>query len=35
MKINYSLYLVTDPTKAILHDADFETVVREAIEGGP
>ena len=34
MAVDYSLYLVTDSTKAILGDKDIVNVVREAIEGG-
>ena len=34
MAIDYSLYLVTDSTKAILEDKDLAAVVREAVEGG-
>ena len=34
MAIDYSLYLVTDSTKALLGDKDLAAVVREAVEGG-
>jgi len=34
MAVDYSLYLVTDNTPAILGTRDFVTVVREAVEGG-
>ena len=34
MKIDYSLYLVTDSTPAILGDRDLFQVVEEAIRGG-
>ena len=34
MAIDYSLYLVTDSTEAILGDKDLVAVVKQAIEGG-
>ena len=34
MKGDYSLYLVTDSTEAILGAKDLVDVVREAVEGG-
>jgi len=34
MKVDYSLYLVTDETGPILKGRDLSVVVREAIEGG-
>ena len=34
MAVDYSLYLVTDSTDAILGTRDLVTVVSEAIEGG-
>lgn len=34
MAINYSLYLVTDSTQAILGDNDLASVVEAAVEGG-
>jgi hypothetical protein len=34
MKPDYSLYLVTDNTQAILGDRDILAVVRKAVEGG-
>jgi hypothetical protein len=34
MKADYSLYLVTDNTKAILGDRDISDVVQKAVEGG-
>ena len=34
MAVDYSLYLVTDSTEAILGDRDLVTVVRAALEGG-
>lgn len=34
MKVDYTLYMVTDSTKAILADRDLVTVVKEACEGG-
>ena len=34
MAINYSLYLVTDSTNAILGDKDLASVVEAAVEGG-
>jgi len=34
MKVNYSLYLVTDNTTAILGDRDLCWVVEEAVKGG-
>ncbi|TKA79354.1 hypothetical protein B0A49_01001 [Cryomyces minteri] len=34
MKADYSLYLVTDSTKAILGDRDLVAVVKAAVEGG-
>jgi len=34
-KLDYSLYLVTDNTKAILGDRDIFEVVEAALEGGP
>lgn len=34
MKVNYSLYLVTDNTNAILGDRDLCWVVEEAVKGG-
>jgi hypothetical protein len=33
-EIDYSLYLVTDSTPAILGDKDLVSVVRDAIAGG-
>jgi thiamine-phosphate diphosphorylase/hydroxyethylthiazole kinase len=33
-KVNYSLYLVTDSTPAILGDRDFYHVVEESLKGG-
>ena len=33
-KVDYSLYLVTDNTKAILGDRDIFEVVEAALEGG-
>ena len=34
MQVNYSVYLVTDNTPAILGDKDIVEVVRAAVEGG-
>ncbi len=34
MKVDYSLYLVTDSTKAILGDRDIVLLVKAAVEGG-
>ncbi|KAF2085220.1 Hydroxyethylthiazole kinase [Saccharata proteae CBS 121410] len=34
MKVNYSLYLVTDNTDAILRGRDLVQIVKEAVEGG-
>lgn len=34
MKVDYSLYLVTDNTKPILGDRDLCWVVEEAVKGG-
>lgn len=34
MQVDYSVYLVTDNTPAILGDKDIVEVVRAAIEGG-
>ena len=34
MAVDYSLYLVTDSTPAILGDKDLNSVVEAAIEGG-
>ena len=34
IKVDYSLYLVTDSTKEILGDKNLLTVVEEAIKGG-
>jgi len=34
MKVDYSLYLVTDSTKAILGDRDIILLVQAAVEGG-
>ena len=34
MAVDYSLYLVTDSTTAILGDRDLVEVVRAAVEGG-
>ena len=34
MKIDFSLYLVTDSTAPILRGRHLPTVVKEAIEGG-
>jgi len=34
MKVDYSLYLVTDNTKAILGDHDILEVVEKAVKGG-
>lgn len=34
MGVDYSLYLVTDSTAAILGDRDLVEVVRAAVEGG-
>lgn len=34
MTVDYSLYLVTDSTPAILGDKDLATIVEQAIEGG-
>ena len=34
MAVNYSLYLVTDSTQAILGDKDLASVVEAAVEGG-
>lgn len=34
MAVDYSLYLVTDSTKAILGDKDLAEVVHQAVEGG-
>lgn len=34
MTIDYSLYLVTDNTPAILGDQDFVQVVKAAVSGG-
>ena len=34
MAVDYSLYLVTDSTQAILGDQDLMAVVEQAIEGG-
>lgn len=33
-EVDYSLYLVTDNTPAILRGRDLVTVVRAAVEGG-
>lgn len=33
-EVDYSLYLVTDNTKAILGDNDIIDVVRKAVKGG-
>lgn len=33
-KVDYSLYLVTDSTPAILAGKDLVCVVKEAVEGG-
>jgi thiamine-phosphate diphosphorylase/hydroxyethylthiazole kinase len=35
MHVDYSVYLVTDNTPAILGDQDLIEVVRAAVEGGP
>jgi len=35
MHVDYSVYLVTDNTPAILGDKDIVEVVRAAVEGGP
>lgn len=35
MHVDYSVYLVTDNTPAILGDQDLVEVVRAAVEGGP
>lgn len=35
MQVDYSVYLVTDNTPAILGDKDIVEVVRAAVEGGP
>lgn len=32
--VDYSLYLVTDSTQAILGDKDLVSVVKQAVEGG-
>ena len=32
--VDYSLYLVTDSTPAILAEKDLVSVVKEAVEGG-
>jgi len=32
--VDYSLYLVTDSTQAILGDKDLVSVVKAAVEGG-
>jgi len=34
MDVDYSLYLVTDSTKAVLGDKDLVQVVQQALEGG-
>ena len=34
MAVDYSLYLVTDSTVAVLGDKDLATVVRDSINGG-
>lgn len=34
MKVDYTLYLVTDSTRAILGDRDIVSVVKAAVEGG-
>ena len=34
MAVDYSLYLVTDSTKAILGNKDIAKVVHKALEGG-
>ena len=34
MAVDYSLYLVTDSTEAVLGDKDLATVVRSSINGG-
>ena len=34
MEIDYSVYLVTDSTPAILGKSNLEDVVRAAVEGG-
>lgn len=34
MQVDYSVYLVTDNTPAILGDKDIVEVVRAAVEGG-
>lgn len=34
MAVDYSLYLVTDSTQAILGDKDLAAVIKQAIEGG-
>ena len=35
MPVDYSLYLVTDNTPAVLGSKDLVTIVRDAVEGGP
>jgi thiamine-phosphate diphosphorylase/hydroxyethylthiazole kinase len=35
MHVDYSVYLVTDNTPAILGEQDLIEVVRAAVEGGP
>jgi thiamine-phosphate diphosphorylase/hydroxyethylthiazole kinase len=35
MHVDYSVYLVTDNTPAILGEQDLVEVVRAAVEGGP
>ena len=34
INVDYSLYLVTDSTSAILGDKDLVSVVKDAVEGG-
>lgn len=34
MAVDYSLYLVTDNTRAILGNNDLVSVVRDAVQGG-
>jgi len=34
MKVDYSLYLVTDNTPAILGSRDLIQIVRQAVDGG-
>ena len=34
MAVDYSLYLVTDSTQAVLGDKDLAAIVTQAIEGG-